>query len=291
MAKKTTKKKKDSVAGKILETFIEEGFYPDLKQTEGKIKILTSTMKERLKQSESKRHEFTKYNLVGRFVAKKIYDVDVISLNEYLYDIGLLIQVSEIDNKKIKTNELYLDIIEPFKLKDTFYIKPNFNKAGKELIHVPENFVVNDTWSLDDMASSLAVLKPQLKDLKYKYEKLKRAILKTDEMQKLMEKPKRESIPHKYGSLSLLTNQPLYDIPAVYDYIGEWMLIEYGTPNAERLEQFILNGTITKKEIEQFKTIKDIQLDFSVMTLEDERKILEMLDNKNMIAASNRLGA
>lgn len=290
MANNSTKKVKKSFVTELIETFIEEGFYPDLKHTEGKIKIITSSMKERLQESESKRHVFTKYNLVGRFVAKRIYEVDVISLNEYLYDLGLLNQVCEIDNKKIKTNELYMAIIEPFKLKDTFYIKPNFNKTGKELIRI-EDFAVNDSWSLDDMASSMAVLKPQLKDLEYKYEQLKRAILKTEEMQKLMVRPKREPIPHKYGSLSLLANPPRYDISAIYDYIGEWMLIEYGTPNSERLEQFILNGTITKKEIDQFKTVRDIRLDFSVMSLEDERRILEMLDNKNMIAASNRLGA
>lgn len=297
MAKKSEKKKqnkiKKSISGSMMQQFIEEGKYPLLKQTEGKVDIITSSIRKELEQSETKRHEFTKYNLVGRFTAKKIYEVDTVSLNEYLYDLGLLLQVAEIDHKKIKTNELYLDMIEPFKLEKSFYLKPNFNKAGKSLFQLPGAFEreVNENWKMDDKASSLAILKPMLKGLKQEFEALKRKMLSTEEIQKLMLKKTKESIPHQYGSLSLLAHPAKYDISAIYDYIGEWILIDYGTPNAERLEYFILNGTISKKEIDQFKMIKDIRLDFSVMSLEDERKILEMLDRKNQIAASNRLGA
>lgn len=47
-------------ASGMMEDFIENGKYPELKQTEKKIKIITSSMKERLKTSEIKRHVFNK---------------------------------------------------------------------------------------------------------------------------------------------------------------------------------------------------------------------------------------
>jgi hypothetical protein len=143
------------------------------------------------------------------------------------------------------------------------------------------------------MARTLSILKPQVKALSNQYEHLKKKISKLPEVQSMMflPKEKRKPIPHKYGSLSVLANDAKYDISAIYDYIGEWLLIEYGVPNSKLLEDFILNGTIKKSDIDQFKTINDIRLEFSVMALEDERKLLEMLDQKNMIAAANRRGA
>ncbi|EFV74533.1 hypothetical protein HMPREF1013_05175 [Bacillus sp. 2_A_57_CT2] len=99
-----------------MEKFIEDGHYPELKKTEGTLKTLTNSIKTALESSESKRHVFEKWNLVGRFTAKKIYNVDYIGLNEYLYDVGLLLQVAEIDNNAIKTNELYHDMIQDFRL-------------------------------------------------------------------------------------------------------------------------------------------------------------------------------
>jgi hypothetical protein len=293
MTKQKTKKIKKSVAAELMERFIEDGKYPEMKQTEGKIKQLTSTVKGKLEKSETKRHVFESFNMVGRFTAKKVYETDYIGLNEYLYDVGLLLQVAEIDNKAIQTNELYFDMIQDFKLKNTYYVKPNFNKLGKELNKVPSSFEINDQWGINDMVKELAILKPRVKELAKEYDKLKWRLMKLPEIEQLLKMPKkmREPIPHKFGSLSLVANQAKYDIPAIYDYIGEWMLIEYGKPNSELLESFILNGTISKKEIDQFRTMKDIKLDFSIMTLEDEQKILTMLDNKNKTAAANRMGA
>lgn len=291
--KKGQKTNQPSIAASLMETFIEEGYYPELKQSKDKLKKLTSSIQEQLKSSEVKRHEFTKHGLVGRFIAKKVYETDYLALNEYLYDVGLLLQVAEIDNKAIKSNFLYHDMIQEFKLEDTFYVKPNFNKVGKELNKLPDSFVISDDCVIDDLASQIALLKPRVKELKNEFDRLKWKLINLPEFALMMDLPKekREPIPHKYGSISLVANQPRYNIPVIYDYIGEWLLIEYGKPNSELLERFILNGTISKKEIDQFKTVKNIDLEFSVMTLEDEEKFLNMLDNKNRTAAANRMGA
>lgn len=293
MAKSIQKKLKKSAAAELMENFIEDGKYPELSQVKGKIKKLTTIIKGMLEESETKRHEFKEFDLVGRFTAKNVYDTDYIGLNEYLYDVGLLLQVAEIDNQAIQSNELYMDMIQDFRLSDSFYVKPSFNKLGKELNKIPSSFEIAEQSPINDLVKELATLKPRDKQLKSEYEHLKWKLLRLPEFQNLIANPKqiRKPIPHKFGSLSLIANQPKYDIPAIYDYIGEWMLIEYGKPNSELLERFILNGTISKKDIEQFRTIVDIRLDFSVMTLEDEKKIFEIMDNKNRLATANRMGA
>lgn len=133
MAKKKAVKQEPSLAAELMERFMEEGKYPLLNQQKGKIDKLTTSVRKKLEESEVKRHEFSEFNMVGKFIAKKVYETDYIALNEYLYDIGLLLQVAEIDNNAIDGNVLYFDMIQDFKLSDSFYIKPNFNKAGKAL--------------------------------------------------------------------------------------------------------------------------------------------------------------
>lgn len=272
---------------------MEDGKYPLLNQQKGKIDKLTTSVRKKLEESEVKRHEFGEFNMVGKFIAKKVYETDYIALNEYLYDIGLLLQVAEIDNNAIDGNVLYSDMIQDFKLSNSFYIKPNFNKAGKALNKGDSPFEVPAEWPIEDMVKQISILKPQVKGLKSEYEHLKKKLMRLPEIQKIQSLPKdmRVPIPHKYGSLSLVANSAKYDIPAIYDYIGEWLLIEYGKPNSKLLERFILNGTLSKKDIGQFMTLKDIRLEFTVMTLEDEKKMIDMLDDKNKRAAANRMGA
>lgn len=293
MAKKKAVNQKPSIAAELMERFMEDGKYPLLNQQKGKIEKLTNSVRNKLEESEVKRHEFSEFNMVGKFIAKKVYQTDYIALNEYLYDVGLLLQVAEIDNGAIGSNVLYFDMIQDFKLQDTFYIKPNFNKVGKALNKGDSPFDVSDEWQIQEIVKQISILKPQVKGLKAEYEQLKRKLMRLPEIEKMQSLPKelRTSIPHKYGSLSLVANSAKYDIPAIYDYIGEWLLIEYGKPNSELLDRFILNGTISKKDIDQFRTLKDIRLDFTVMTLEDEKKMMDMLDVKNKRAAANRMGA
>lgn len=294
MAKKSRKKKVEqpvaSVAVSLFESFMDK--YAHLKQTEKKVKVLTNTLKARLEKSEQKRHEFPKYGMVGRFIAKNIYETDFRGLNEYLYDVGLLFHVVEMDNRILSQPEniIYKELLQEFRLEDTFFVKPSFNKLGKALNDIP-SFAVDDSWNNEDIVRSIAIMKPQIKNLNREYEALKRRIARLPEIQELGKLPKEERPPlkHQFGSLSVINHQPKYDIPRIYECYGERFLIEFGVPNGKVLEDFILNGTISKKEIDQFKTIKDIRLEFTVMSLEDEEKLLSMLDEKQRIAAANRM--
>lgn len=275
----------------LIEDFITKGKYKEMKQLDKKSKLLTSCIKERLESSEIKRHVFQDSNLVGRFTAKKIYSIDYIGLNEYLYNIGLLTQVAEIDNKTIKKNELYFDMIQDFKLDDTFFIKTNFNKVGKDYIKFVSDAQF-DSLSISELAKDLSIIKPKIRELNKDYELLKGRLLTLPEIEILKQtSSNRKPISHKYGSISVVANQPKYDIASIYNYLGEGILIDYGRPSSRLLENFVINGLITEEDINQFKKITDIRLDFSIMTLDDENKILNLINEKKMITAAQRIGA
>lgn len=98
-------------------------------------------------------------------------------------------------------------------------------KQAKKLIK--NEFEIPEHWGINEAAQQIAQLKPRAKELTHQYESLKSKLLRL--IEKDQQKPLRKPIPHKFGSLSLVANQPKYDISAIYDYLGEWLLIEYGS--------------------------------------------------------------
>ncbi|PGT83244.1 hypothetical protein [Bacillus sp. AFS040349] len=270
-------------AASIMEGLMKDGTYPSLNNIKSRLKTIQKTMEKELSGSESKRHEFSRYNVVAKFVPKKINSIDYEGLNEFLYNVGLLLPVVKIDHKQVKKDQEVLDILECYQLEPTYYVKPNFNKKGKEL-NQADPFEI-EGWSLDHLAGTYSNLNSQLEHYKFDYEKAKLAMLECKEL--LQDK----KLSHEFGSVSLIANDPLYNVPAINEELGEDFLIKYGKPDTDKLDYFITKGTISKRDIEQFKTVTDIRLDFIVMELDKERRMLEMLHNKTIRTGLNLMRA
>jgi len=270
-------------AAEIMQELMVKGTYPSLKNVESRIKTIKKTIQYQLKDSEVKRHEYSSYNVVAKFVPKKISEIDYVGLNEYLHDIGLLIPVIKIDHKEIKNDELLLETLKAYQLEPTYYVKPSFNKLGREL-NAPSPFKTEE-WSINHLLGTYVNLVPQLDNYQYEYEKAKKIMLACKELRQ------EKKLSHEYGSVSLVANEPKYDIQSIYDDFGEDTLIQYGRPDNEKLQQFIQKGSITTKEIDQFKTIVDVRLDFVVMNLDTEQQMLSMLQNRTIQASQNRMRA
>ncbi|MDC3424364.1 hypothetical protein NC797_07570 [Aquibacillus sp. 3ASR75-11] len=273
----------NQTAADIMEGLIENGTYPTIKNLKHRDQTIKKTMENKLKDSDSKRHEFKKHGLVAKFVSKKISEIDYEGLNEYLYNLGLLVPIVKIDHKKVKKNLFIYDQLKAYQFQPTSYVKPNFNKKGKSL-NSPAPFEVDD-WKMSDLALTLNRLKPELEYHNELYDKAKSQMLQCPELQQ------QRKLVHEYGSVSLVDNDPLYDVVAINEEMGEDILIKYGKPNEEKVQNFILKGTLTKADIDQFKTMVDIRLDFTVMSLEAEKRMLEMLNERHNIAAQNYMRA
>ncbi|WP_033827371.1 hypothetical protein [Bacillus andreraoultii] len=267
-------------AVKRIEAFIESGNYPRLKQIEKDMKLLTTEMRGFLESSEIKRHEFPKYQLVARFTAKKIYKTDTQGLNEYLFDIGLLPYVVGIDQTRLAQNQDLYEQLQDFRLPDRFYVKANFNKEYKRFqAEFFPSYIQSEHMELEDIVRNLAHLKKEKKVLTQQYNQLKKDLMKLPEIQHVMKLPseERKSLHHKYGSLSIQSYPKKYDSFQIFNQLKENILIKYGKPKLQQLEQFSRNGLISERDLNQYRVLTDIRLDFSVITMDDEKKILSVI--------------
>lgn len=270
-------------AAELMEQFIKEGFYQEKRTLEHKDTLIKETLKERLQDSDSKRHEFKKQGIVAKFVPKKISEVDYPALNEYLYDLGLLIPIIKLDHKKVKKNLFLAEQVSSYQFEPSTFVKPSFNKVGKSYT-APSPFEV-DHWKDGELAATYADLQSQIRETKEKYEWLKNQMIACPEL------AEKKKVKHTYGSVSLQSNDPLYDVELIAAELGEEILIQHGQPDSKKLEEYILKGSINKADLDEFKTVKDIRLDFVVMTIESENKMLDMLSRRHRTTAINQLRA
>ncbi len=270
-------------AADIMESIIDNGMYPSYSRAKKEDEGIKKAMENRLKHSEVRRHELKNTNLVAKFVPKKISKVDHQGLNEFLDDMGLLQFIATFDSAKIKKDTLLQQQLIAYQLEPTYFVKPNFNKAGNEKNAF--SYVEDDSMSLEDLAQTLVQIKSRLDSYKSNYEKAKKQMILCPELLK------KKKVSHKYGSVSLLENNPVYDIQAIYEELGSEFLIQYGKADSSLLAKYIEKGYFPKSAIEKFKTVIDIRLDFVVMDLDTERKNFEILHSKTMKAARNYVGA
>lgn len=268
-------------AAELMNEYINSGAHEKLKQQESVVDRIKATFKERFKQSEDNRFEFPEHNLVCKFVNKKIYETDHAGLLEHLYDLGLFHHIVKINNKKVNSEPFLKLQFEPFKEESTYYVKPSFKRTVQfnvsefETAHLENN----------DLANIFHFHNNKLKHLTNAYNELKKELLKDQE---LLDKNK---IAFEFGSISRIANAPTYDINGIVDEFGLSTLIEYGAPDNKLLDKFILKGTISPKEINQFRKVVDQRMDFIVIPLDVEQKQREISLERKITASHNLMRA
>jgi len=240
---------------------------------------VVDVLREKLESHENKRHEFEDLNVVAKFVPKSEYDVDQRGINEYLNDYyGLFLPIATIDYMKAK-KEGKLDVLKPFIKVVPRSVVPYFNKSGK--IEKPDLDYTGA--KVKDLVKRWCALHREYQHLEEAYESLKKR------MEKCPVLAKAGKVEHEFGSLSLKAKNPIYDMTKIIEELGEDFLLEYGKPDSYKLDQLMLQGVFNEKELEPFKTLKNIRLDFVVMPLDSERKAMEFFTSKQRQAAQNRI--
>lgn len=75
-----------------IEGFIQSGSYRELKQLEAKAKILKGMIRDEQSALKRKRMVWKRLRVVGQFQYFSMYEYNQLELNEYLYDLGLLLK-------------------------------------------------------------------------------------------------------------------------------------------------------------------------------------------------------
>ncbi|WP_201715520.1 hypothetical protein [Rossellomorea arthrocnemi] len=276
----------------IMEEFLHQGLYSEMKEVASRMKGIKNEFHRQLKGSDNRRHEMEEHNLVCKFVPKSTYKVDYEGLNEYLHDhYGLLLHVAKVDHTVIKEDEELCNQLANYQLPLSFYIQPSFNKSGKELIRPSEETF--EGVETDMLAKGLNRLIPVSEYYENAYEELKREMMKCSIVKDIIHQYKDQSevkqlkklLKHKYGSVTVISNKPQYDIQKITEDFGHEFLIKHSKPDSQLLESIILNGWISEKEVKQFKTIIDMPLDFIVMKLDVDRRVTAMYHDQRIRAS------
>jgi hypothetical protein len=258
-------------AGKRMEEFIESGSYKQLKELVNKNDALNKTIYHHLIDQEAKRHEIG-YHLVAKFIPKKTFKYDYPALNDYLHDRGLLQNLTKLSSKDLNKNANLLDLFEPYRLSSEFYIKPSFNNLGKEFVKIAKSEDLS--FSLEEAAMQKRGYMDRLKAAKLEYHSLKKQMENCEYLNMV------KKIPHKYGSVSLIQKPLKYDTRKIKDNLLINTLIELGKPDLDGLWSYVTKGFVSMSEIESFRTLVDIQLDFAIFDINDDAKMINHLYQK-----------
>ncbi|KAA6446925.1 hypothetical protein [Bacillus swezeyi] len=261
-------------AGELIEQFIESGAYKQYKRLECEKKILNKKIHDHLIHHESRRHEIG-YNLVAKFIPQKIFKYDYPALNEFLYDRGLLFKLTKLTSSNIKKYPDLLHLFEFYSLSPEFFIKPSFNKLGKELTRVEKSQSLQRL-SFESAAKKRRHNMNHLKETEAEY-----AVLK-QRMELCPRIIHEKKIPHKYGSVSLIQKPLVYDNRKLKSKDEIQTLIEFGIPNMDHLKLFVSRGFISENEIDSFRHLEDIKLNFVIMDIDEEAKMRAYLYEKTL---------
>lgn len=254
-------------AAKLIEEYIECGFYQELKSLTQEKDCLNKLICDYLISYEWKRHEIGNH-LVAKFIPKQIYDYDYPGLNEFLYDRGLLQKLTKLTSTNLNKDRALLEMFAPYSEPPAFFIKPTLNNVGKELVKINplEDFAL--TFTLEEASKRKRENLLRLKAAKHQYEMLKKAL---GTCQQLLAAGK---INHKYGSVSRVQKPCVYQTDNVTDKLLVQQLIQYGKPDMNSVMEYAAKQYFSRSEIEPFRKLTDIKLSLVILDLDDEAKMM-----------------
>lgn len=266
-------------AGKLIEEFYKEGSYQELKVYEKHLDDLKVIIREELQQNNEIRYEFKDIGYVAKWRKVPKYETDYPSLNEYLHNLGLLIPSAKITYRGLP-EDVKLDLT-PFELPSEWSVGLYPNKKGRVTVE-PLPIGSIDKFNLNKKMRMYAKMDREKQFVSIQYENLKKQMLNCPVLKE------EKKIMHEYGSVSLKEKKTGYDLESILEWLGEEFLIECAKPNHEKLEEYIVRGIIQQSDIQTFRRVVDIRLDFMIQTVDSENRMLDFFAQKrnNMIEMS-----
>lgn len=256
------------------EQFVIDGKYQQMKQLEVLSKEVKNHLRERLSMRDDKRFLFPKHGMVAKFVSSQVrttrHEGVIQDLLDYVRP-ELALPLLKLDERMLKDDD-HLRTVMDCQHPQTFYVRPNFSKAGKHYTRVHEHLFGGQ--SIDEVVREIRMVDEEIKTFKKEYERVRDALVSH---KLLKEKGKVDTV---FGSISRIAHSPTWDIQAVLKKCGEEFLLHYGKVELEKLNEWILLGRIPRKVLTEHQTITDMQLKFVVMKVEAEEKMFKALDAK-----------
>lgn len=265
----------------FMESYIEQGSYQKKMQLNSLLKQSKEFLRQEFNSSEIKRHEFPNVNMVAKFVKQNVYEVDHEGLIEQLFNIlkpEIVCKYIQLDPKRMELRPGLMNEMRQFELPQKFYVKPNFNKAGRAMNQTIDYLFGGQ--SIESLLLEIQQVSDELSILDKQFDTLKEQIAKCPILQQ------KKKVPHKYGSISLVPNRTEWDnVAIVKSGYNELFFMEYAKVKVTELQEGILEGFVPKSLLDEHRKITDIRLDFVVMRLDVEARIFEVQRNKRIRAS------
>lgn len=254
-------------AAKMMEQFVEDRSYFHLKRMENYRQHFRSLLKQEFKHYEQTRIENELYGYVAKWRKMPVYETDHEGLNHFLHDHGLFLPLASIPLKGLSP-DVKRDLAT-FELRD-YALKVTPNKQGRVIVdQIPDrDFSVEEMWSYYIRSDR------EFQNLSAAYEELKVNIIQCPELKK------KKKIKHDFGSVSLYEKVVGYNLHSILEWYGEEFLMEYARVDRSQLDIYMAKGLIQPKDIEPFRKVKDIDLQFLIMTSEAEKSMLSHFDQR-----------
>lgn len=251
--------------------FMTEGEYRAMKQHEAFLKQAKEHLRNELHPLPGKRHEFRELNMVAKFVAVEVRSVDHEGLINELFDYvraEQAVSLLTLDEKRMKEVDQE-GVAAPFLMPKNYFVRPFFNKAGKSYSKTHDYLFGGQ--SVEDLLTEIRVMGKWHEIKVSEYERLKERL---SNHQELIDKNK---ISTPFGSISRIANKPSWDMAAIVNEVGEDFISTFGQVKLSELDDWVLTGVIPKSIVMKHRTVKDIRLDFVVMQLDVEDRIMNMV--------------
>lgn len=253
-------------AAQIMDIITDNNQYQTYKILEDKLGAIREEFKTRMIGDEMRRM-FASQDVVCKYIRNGVYNVDQIALNQFLNDYGLLAKAARFETKD--------ESLSNFKNEQTYYLRINMK-------------VVNEN-TYDFKGFSDIELAQEWKNTHDEYKTLERIVEEARQKMTKCEKLKKEGkLVFSNGSLSLCKNKITYNVQAIIEEKGMDFVIQNAKTSGAIVDYYMEQGFFSQKEVDQFYTLVDMKLKFTVMTLSDEQAIRNMLTNKAMRASLNR---
>lgn len=276
-----TKKEQTALAAREFIHLIESGNYQEMKRLESFLKQAKTQMREMLSDSEGKRHEFRDLNMVAKFVPKKVFETDHSSIIEELlcyvrHDV--VFPLISLDARQIKEEQY--DQLKDYLLPQTYYVRPTLNKIGKQKVG-KFDFLFGGQ-SEEELITEIGTCSLKHKELEDLYSDFKLKIQSCP----VFKVKKKVTTP--YGSISLCPNKDSWDLAQIYEGYGEDFLMNYGKVDMAKLEELVLEGAVPNSILSDHRKVTDIRVDFIVMQLDVEDRIMNYQSKKRINASLRR---
>lgn len=258
-------------AGLLMEELFKNKVYQTYSKAKDAAKAAKDEMKKRISLDQG-RMLFEKQKVIARYIRDVTYEYDVEGLNEFLWDIGILSEVARFE-----------DVIElvDFRKPVEHYTKFNLGKLGKTKKEVYDLRDLSD----DELVEFWLKEKEEETKLEAQIDEVKEKMLNDSTLTSLPEGKRK--LLCSYGSVSLLDKKRTHYVDQIIKKFGHDFVIQNSKPSMSEIETFITKGYLTHKDLDQFRTLIDVQFKFVMITAESYQKQWNALQyNKSKQAQS-----